>query len=151
MNTFGKQLAQARIEDLHRDARGLQTWAARRSNDLGAERLRGSPITIRRATADDAAALRRVADLDSSDVPAAPVLLAEIDSEVRAAMSLVDGALVADPFHCTAVIVELLEACVTHERIEQRSRLRLGFGRLLHRAARRTGRRVARVPVEVPK
>jgi hypothetical protein len=151
MNTFSKQLVQARIEDLHRDARRLRTGVARRSHDLRPERLHGNPITIRRATADDAATLRRVADRDSSEVPPAPQLVAEIDGDVRAAMSLVDGALVADPFHYTATIVELLEACATHERIDRRSRLRLGFGPLLHRVARRTGLRVARGPVEVLK
>lgn len=149
MNTLNIQIAQARIEDLHRDARRVQTGAARRSDDRRAGKPLASPITIRRAIADDASALRRVADLDSSEVPAAPLLLAEVDGEVRATVSLVDGALVADPFHYTAAILELLEACAAHERTDQRSRLRRRFGRVLHRAGRHTRRRAPRGPVEV--
>jgi hypothetical protein len=47
--------------------------------------------------------------LDSSEIPAAPVLLAEVEGELRAALSLSDGAIVADPFHPTAGLVLLLE------------------------------------------
>jgi hypothetical protein len=37
-------------------------------------------------------------------------LLAEVGGEVRAALSLQDGAVVADPFHPTAPLAELLRA-----------------------------------------
>ena len=82
MNTLSRYLAETRIEDIHRDARRVQTGAARRSDDRRPRRLLASPITIRRAIADDVSALRRVADFDSSQVPAAPLLLAEVDGEV---------------------------------------------------------------------
>jgi hypothetical protein len=66
-------------------------------------------ITIRRAYADDQLPLLRLAALDSApDVPAGPLLLAEIDGQLRVAMSLRDGAVIADPFSRTAEIVELL-------------------------------------------
>jgi hypothetical protein len=142
-------MAQALIEDLHRDARLAQTGADRRSDDhQGAKRL-ASPITIRNGTVDDAGAVRRVADLGSAEVPTAPLLLAEVHGEVRAAMSLIDGAVVADPFHYTATIIELLEACASYERADRRSRLRRRFGRVLHWAARRADGRVASRPAEV--
>src|SRR5689334_7912331 len=48
-------------------------------------------ITIRPAYADDQAALARLAALDSAaGVPASPVLVAEVDDELRAALSLAD-------------------------------------------------------------
>ena len=149
MNTSSKEMAQARIEDLHRDARLAQTGADRRSDDHpGAKRL-ASPITIRNATVDDAGAVRRVADLGSAEVPAAPLLLAEVHGDVRVAMSLIDGAFVADPSHYTATIIELLEACAWYERTDRRSRLRRRFGRVLHRGARRAEGRGESRPVEV--
>jgi len=70
-------------------------------------------ITIRRAYADDDTVLIRLAALDSARVPPRPVLLAEVDGEPRAALSLRDGSVVADPFHLTAHLVALLR---THAR-----------------------------------
>ncbi len=68
-----------------------------------------APITIRLAARDDQLALARLAALDSADrVPAGPLLLAEVAGELRAALSLEDGAAIADPFYPTAHIVELL-------------------------------------------
>ena len=67
------------------------------------------PISIRTASRDDAGALRRLAELDSAPVPEAPVLVAEGDGELRAALSLRDGQVVADPFAPTARLVVLLE------------------------------------------
>lgn len=65
-------------------------------------------ITIRHAAHGDAAALRRLAALDSADAPAGPALLAEVDGAPAAAIALDDGAVVADPFRLTADVVELL-------------------------------------------
>jgi hypothetical protein len=65
-------------------------------------------VTIRRATAQDAAAVERLAELDSRRAPRGTVLLAEVDHEPWAAISLEDGAVVADPFRRTADLVELL-------------------------------------------
>ena len=65
-------------------------------------------ITIRRGRPEDAAAIARVAGLDSRHTPAAPVLLAEVDGDVRAAVSLIDGAVVADPFTQTSTVRSLL-------------------------------------------
>ncbi len=67
-------------------------------------------IILRPAGADDAAAVRRLAALDSSAVPAAPLLLAEADGTLRAALSLASGAAVADPFYRSAGLVNLLRA-----------------------------------------
>jgi hypothetical protein len=67
-------------------------------------------ITIRLAYADDDQTLGRLAALDSAKVPPRPVLLAEVEGEARAALSLADGSVVADPFHLTQDLVTLLHA-----------------------------------------
>jgi hypothetical protein len=65
-------------------------------------------VLIRKATWTDRAALTRLAELDSAEIPVAPILLAFVHRDLRAALSLRDGAIVADPFHRTAEVVELL-------------------------------------------
>jgi hypothetical protein len=91
-------------------------------------------LTIRPAYADDCVALHRLAALDSAPaVPQGPLLLAERDGELRAALSLADGTVVADPFHPTAALVALLRvhaaagrrADVRRLRPSPRHRLRL--------------------------
>ena len=84
------------------------------------------PITIRRAYPDDAHALRLLAALDSSEVPAEPVLVAEVDGELRAAVSISDLEAIADPFFPTADIVELMRGHIAGsvQRPRRRRRLR---------------------------
>jgi hypothetical protein len=65
-------------------------------------------LTIRLARPDDAAALRRLADLDSARPLHGRVLLAELDDAPLAAVSLDTGAATADPFQHTADAVRLL-------------------------------------------
>lgn len=65
-------------------------------------------IVVRDALAADTAAVARLAELDSSVTPAQPILLAEVDGELRAALSLSDGGAVADPFRSTAGLVDVL-------------------------------------------
>ena len=93
-------------------------------------------VTIRPAYADDLHALARLAALDSAaGVPAGPLLLAEVDDELRAALSLTDDSVIADPFFPTVHLVALLRAraaamAQTSARRRRRrplSRLRTGF------------------------
>jgi hypothetical protein len=65
-------------------------------------------ISIRPAAADDGRTLVRLAALDSSPVPFGQVLIAEVDGQPKAALSLADGRVVADPFSRTAELVGLL-------------------------------------------
>lgn len=65
-------------------------------------------ISIRAARPEDAGAIRRLAALDSAPAPRAPVLVAEVDGELRAALSVGDGRSVADPFHSSRELVALL-------------------------------------------
>ncbi len=65
-------------------------------------------ISIRAATTGDGPALARLAALDSAPVPFGPVLLAEVDGEPRAALSVRDERVIGDPFTRTAELAELL-------------------------------------------
>jgi len=66
------------------------------------------PITITKSTKDDSQKLWRLAALDDRRAPRGPALLAYVGGELRAAVGLVDGQAVADPFHRTAELVEML-------------------------------------------
>jgi hypothetical protein len=65
-------------------------------------------ITITHSTAADSEDVWRLALLDDRRAPAGPALLAYVDGELRAAVGLVDGQAIADPFHPTAELVEIL-------------------------------------------
>jgi len=65
-------------------------------------------ITITHSTPADVQAVWRLALLDDRRAPAGPALLAYVDGELRAAVGLVDGQVIADPFHPTAELVEIL-------------------------------------------
>ena len=67
-----------------------------------------APLTLRAARPDDAPAVKRLAQLDSSRPPSGPVLLAVVGSEPVAALSVETGAVVADPFRPTANVVAVL-------------------------------------------
>jgi hypothetical protein len=66
------------------------------------------PITITHSTEADSQNVWRLAALDDRRAPEGPALLAYVDGELRAAVGLVDGQAVADPFHHTAELVEIL-------------------------------------------
>jgi hypothetical protein len=65
-------------------------------------------VVIRAARGSDGPALRRLAELDSREIPAGELLLAESDDELVAALSVDTGERVADPFRRTADVVDLL-------------------------------------------
>lgn len=70
----------------------------------------GLGITVRFAHPDDAEGLRRLAILDSGEVPAGPLLVAEVAGELWAAVSITDQRRpIADPFRYTADLVTLLQ------------------------------------------
>jgi hypothetical protein len=97
----------------------------------------GSSIVIRRAYPDDAGALQRLAQLDSTRLPADSYLVAEVEGELKAALGLDSGASAADPFHPSAPLVRLLhlhaDALLRREqrakRAERRLRSLLPIGR----------------------
>jgi hypothetical protein len=65
-------------------------------------------ITITHSTPADRQDVWRLALLDDRRAPVGPALLAYVDGELRAAVGLVDGQAIADPFHPTAELVEIL-------------------------------------------
>jgi hypothetical protein len=67
-------------------------------------------VTIRFAAPDDGPALARLAALDSSTVPAGPLLLGEVDGELWAAAAVHGGAAIADPFRPSGPLVDLVQA-----------------------------------------
>jgi hypothetical protein len=94
-------------------------------------------ITIRRSTEQDAPLIARLAALDSRPSPGGEAVLAFVRGELRAALPLGRGEAVADPFHPSLELLELLRVRVAQERArgprqEQRGRLlprrQLNFG-----------------------
>ena len=63
---------------------------------------------IRHAVPSDDQALDDIAALDSRRPLVAPVLVGEIDGRTAAAISLVDGRIIADPFVHTATLTQVL-------------------------------------------
>lgn len=96
-----------------------------------------SGITIRTATEADRQAIARIAGRDTATSPTGRVLVATVGTEVRAAVSLEDGSIVADPFHRTAELVAMLRiragaarahaSAVPARRLERRHRPRIAF------------------------
>jgi hypothetical protein len=114
-------LAQSRLDDLRRAARADALASRPRLARRPAQP--SSPVTLRFAFPDDALTVARLATLDSSPVPAQPLLLAEVAGELRAALSLSDGTVIADPFYPSGAVVELLRARASQlHRSDQRSR-----------------------------
>ncbi len=65
-------------------------------------------IIIRAARTEDMGEVARVAGRDTGELPAGPLLVAMVGHDVRAAISLEDGTVIADPFHRTAELVQML-------------------------------------------
>jgi hypothetical protein len=63
---------------------------------------------IRPATPDDDEGLRWLAEIDSSTPVREPVLIAEVDGRITAALSLADDRAIANPFKPTAQLVAFL-------------------------------------------
>ena len=68
-------------------------------------------VTVRLARGNDAGAVRRLAELDGRHAPEGPMLVAEVHGELLAARSLSGEGSIADPFHPTAHLIELLGSC----------------------------------------
>jgi hypothetical protein len=65
-------------------------------------------VTLRAARPDDLPDIARVAALDSRPIPSGPLLLAEENGVLRAALSTATGDAVADPFAPTEHLLALL-------------------------------------------
>ena len=67
-------------------------------------------VLIRAARGSDGAQLERLARLDSAEVPAGSLLVAESEGRLVAAIASSTGEAIADPFLPTAGLVQLLKA-----------------------------------------
>ena len=66
-------------------------------------------VLIRAARGSDGTELERIAQLDSTHVPAGSLLVAEADGRLVAAIASSTGEAIADPFLPTADVVALLQ------------------------------------------
>jgi len=92
----------------------------------------GDTVVLRPAHQGDAAALRRLAIIDSSEPLDGDVLVAERDGVILAAHQLHGPRSIADPFRPTADLVDLLHARIALLRRAGLSS-RAGFARRLTR------------------
>lgn len=109
-------VAHARTDDLRRAADAHRTvhGADQAARPVAIE----SSVTLRLASTSDEKSLARLAELDSAGPQQRPVLVAELDGQLLAALSLSDGRAVANPFHPTADLVDLLRARAQHIRAQ---------------------------------
>jgi hypothetical protein len=80
------------------------------SGNVNAQRAPGpgASITLRLATGDDDEAIARLAALYDRPLPSSPLLLAEVDGELHAALTLTGARELMEPYLPTAALVELL-------------------------------------------
>ena len=74
----------------------------------GTATLEPETITIRPLEHDDVSAIELLAELDASPVPVGPLLLAEVEGTIEAALGVESGEAIANPFASSADVVSLL-------------------------------------------
>lgn len=91
-------------------------WGERPHRAVGARSSEGllPAVALRLAHDDDDHLVRRLAALDDAPTPEGPVLLALVNGDAVAAMSLLDGRVVANPFVPTTDAVALLRLRADH-------------------------------------
>jgi hypothetical protein len=111
MNSITAIVASEHRADLHRFAA-----ERRHASEIGVSRpfTRSQTIALRLAQPDEQPAVQRLAALDDAPELGGEVLLALVDGEPVAALSLGDGRVVADPFRFTEEAVGLLRLRFQH-------------------------------------
>ena len=94
------QFASERLKDDH---------AGVRPEPDGTATIAPQAITIRPRHDADGPAVERLAALEERPVPSGPLLLADIEGTIEAALALETGEAIANPFCPSAEIVSLLE------------------------------------------
>jgi len=79
------------------------------NDEIGGFSSGNGALIIRDDRPGDRAALTRLAQRDTSRVPAGRLVVAEQDGELRVAVPIQGGRAIADPFRPTAAIVSMLE------------------------------------------
>jgi alpha-beta hydrolase superfamily lysophospholipase len=101
----GVMLSYSALSSTLATERGL---TARKGARTAWERRQRGELRIRAAVEADMRAVVRLARLDSSRPPVGTILVGEDAGEIVAALSVEDGAVVADPFRATAPVVTML-------------------------------------------
>ncbi len=117
--TINAAVAGEHVADLRRAAeheRAGMSVPARRSDE--------QVITLRVAQREDDYDVSRLAQLDDAPLPVGPVVLAVVDGETVAALSLSDGRVVANPFVATEKAVSLLRLRARQQSGERHHRWR---------------------------
>jgi hypothetical protein len=131
--TLTAGLAREHVADLRRMRReaGGRTRRRGRANAPANPAGAGDAVVLRLADAQDRHTLRRLAELDEAVEPKGDVLLALVDGEAVAALSLDDGHVVSNPFVATSAAIALLRLRAQHlagpVRRRRRPRLRPRF------------------------
>jgi hypothetical protein len=73
------------------------------------------------ATADDRRALERLAQLDSTRAPAGETVIGELQGKLVAAVSMIDGKTISDPFVAGSEIAELVRLRAQQLGLESRN------------------------------
>jgi hypothetical protein len=122
MNSINAIVAAEHRADLLRAA-SRQRPAA--SSGASNEPATARTVALRPAHADEAQLVNQLAELDDAPTLEGQVLLALIDGEAVAALSLRDGRVVANPFRRTQDAIALLRVRAKHlSRARSRRRLR---------------------------
>jgi hypothetical protein len=103
------EMVRQRALEIERCAERFGPLLAAAAADPGEAIPGREPLTVRLAAAPDWPLLRVVAELDSAELPSAPLLVGERAGRPVAALSLADGAVIANPFVHTADVVAMLE------------------------------------------
>jgi hypothetical protein len=126
-NSINSLVATAHISDL-RETADRRRRVAGHLRPVAATKPPAPAVVLRPADVGDAPATRRVAALDDAPPLDGPALLALIDDEVVAALSLRDGRVIANPFVPTSQAVALLRLRAEHlSGWKQRSRRRISL------------------------
>ena len=96
--------------------------------------MNSTALSIRTARHEDYVALYSLAALDSRLLPSQPLLVAEADGEIVAALSLQTGESIADPFRRTGGAVDMLRLRAS-QLASNRTAARGVLQRLRHRPA----------------
>jgi len=107
--TINALVAEQHVADLRGTAARRSATRSRTLDGYNASR-----VELRMADAGDAAVVRRLAELDSARELDGPVLLALLDGEAVAGLSLSDGRVVASPFVPANPPVALLRLRAEH-------------------------------------
>jgi hypothetical protein len=116
----------------------------RRGHIMSTIASNATDVTVRLARREDFRQLAELAVLDSAALPQGELVVAETGGRIVAALPLDGGRPIADPFHRTAALVEVLELRARQLRPETRGAHRAG---LAERILRGTSQRpVLRTP-----